>query len=66
MQNDIIIGMIWRYAKNDYQINIMDFSEDDQKTLQAIFTKYADTGSDSGRGNKNLTIADANIDYWEN
>lgn len=36
----------------------------DQQTLQEIFMKYEDSWS-CIRGDKNTSIDDANIDYWE-
>ena len=42
----------------------MDFSEEDQKILQNLMMKY-DNECSCVRGDKELTIDDANIDYWE-
>ena len=64
MKKDTIIGLIYRFDKNDYQISLTDFSEADQQTLQEIFMKYEDDWS-CIRGDKNTSIDDANIDYWE-
>ena len=64
MKKDTVIGLIYRFDKNDYQISLTDFSESDQQTLQEIFMKYEDSWS-CIRGNKNTSIDDANIDYWE-
>jgi hypothetical protein len=64
MKKDTVIGLIYRFGKNDYQISLTDFSESDQQTLQEIFMKYEDSWS-CIRGDKNASIDDANIDYWE-
>ena len=58
-----IIGFVYRFGCNDYQISLMEFSEEDQNTLMEMFTRYEDcTGV---RGDKTLTIEDANVDYFE-
>ena len=64
MQKDTIIGMIYRFDNNDYQISLAEFSEEDQDALQRILMKYDDDCA-CVRGDKNTTIADANIDYFE-
>lgn len=64
MKKDTVIGLIYRFDKNDYQISLMDFSEEDQKILQNLMMKY-DNECSCVRGDKELTIDDANIDYWE-
>lgn len=64
MKKETVIGLIYRFDKNDYQISLTDFSESDQQTLQEIFMKYEDSWS-CIRGDKNASIDDANIDYWE-
>lgn len=61
---DKIIGLIYRFGDNDYQLNIMNFSQADQKILQDIFMKY-DNDCSCVRGDKFTTIDDANIDYFE-
>lgn len=64
MNKENVIGLIYRFDNNDYQISLMDFSEEDQEILQNIMMKY-DNECSCVRGNKKLTIDDANIDYWE-
>ena len=59
-----VIGLIYRFGKNDYQINIMDFDERDQGTLMAMMDKYGNECS-CERGDAKLTIAQANVEYWE-
>lgn len=64
MNKENVIGLIYRFDNNDYQISLMDFSEEDQKILQNLMMKY-DNECSCARGDKELTIDDANIDYWE-
>lgn len=59
-----IIGLVYRFGNNDYQINLMDFDKNDQVKLMRIFEKYENKCS-CERGNKLLSLKDANIDYWE-
>lgn len=59
-----IIGVIWRFGKNDYQISLTDFDQEDQKKLLEIDDKYSEKYS-CERGNENLTIKAANVEYWE-
>ena len=59
-----VIGLIYRFGKNDYQINIMDFNKYDQKTLMRMMEAYDDDWS-SVRGDAKLTIDQANVEYWE-
>ena len=35
-----IIGLIYRFNKNDYQISLMEFDKHDQSTLMAMMDKY--------------------------
>ena len=64
MEKDSIIGMIYRFDNNDYQISLMEFSAEDQEILQNILMKY-DNNCTCERGDKFLTLADANVDYFE-
>lgn len=59
-----VIGLIYRFDKNDYQINIMDFDAHDQNTLMAMMDKY-DNECSCERGDAKLTIDQANVEYWE-
>lgn len=60
-----IIGLIYRYGKNDYGIMLNDFDKVDSERLMDIYTRYADEGSGI-RGDGNKSINDANVEYWEN
>ena len=59
-----VIGLIYRFGKNDYQINIMDFDERDQIALMTMMEKY-DGKCSCERGDAKLTIDQANVEYWE-
>lgn len=59
-----IIGLVYRFGKNDYQISLMDFDKHDQDTLLTMMVKYDDKCS-CERGDSYLTIDNANIEYWE-
>lgn len=62
--NEKVIGLIWRFKKNDYQISLMDYDKNDQKVLMALMDKYSEKCS-CERGDENLAIKAANIEYWE-
>ena len=59
-----VIGLIYRFSKNDYQISLMDFDKHDQDILLAMMVKYDDKCS-CERGDSYLTIDNANVEYWE-
>jgi hypothetical protein len=59
-----VIGLIYRFGKNDYQISLMDFDKHDQSTLMAMMERY-DGNCSCVRGDAKLTIAQANVEYWE-
>lgn len=59
-----VIGLIWRFGKNDYQMSIMDFDRDDQEVLMTLMEKYSEECS-CERGDENLTIKAANVEFWE-
>lgn len=61
---DKIIGVVWRFGKNDYQISLTDYDKEDQEKLLAIDAKYEEKYS-CERGNENLTIKAANAEFWE-
>lgn len=64
MNKDSVIGLIYRFDHNDYQLSLMDFEKANQELLQKIFMKYANDCS-CIRGNKDISINDANIEHWE-
>lgn len=59
-----IIGLVYRFGKNDYQISLMDFDDKDQDKLMIMEEKYSNKCS-CERGDMNLTLKDANVEYWE-
>lgn len=59
-----VIGLIWRYGYNDYQINLMEFNPSEQAKLDEMLTAHEDDASGI-RGSANLTIESANIAFWE-
>ena len=61
---DKIIGVVWRFGKNDYQISLVDYDADDQQRLQEIDEKYDEEYS-CERGTSELRVKDANVEYWE-
>lgn len=62
-ESEKVIGLVYRFGNNDYQINLMDFDSEDQKILMQLMEKYENRCS-CERGDKNLTLANANVDYW--
>ena len=59
-----VIGLVYRFGKNDYQISIMDFDERDQIALMTMMEKY-EYNCSCERGDSNLTIDKANVWHWE-
>ncbi len=59
-----IIGLVYRFGKNDYQISISDFTPEELKQLDRIMQNH-ENDSSGERGDADLCIKDANIDYWE-
>ena len=59
-----VIGLIWRYGNNDYQINLMEFSPKEKEILDRILQNHEDDAS-GVRGDALLTIESANIAHWE-
>lgn len=59
-----VIGLVYRFGRNDYQISLMEFDEADQAVLMEMEEKYSDNCS-CERGNIYMTLKDANIEYLE-
>lgn len=59
-----VIGLIYRFKENDYQINLMDFDKHDQSILMNMMEKY-DDDSTCIRGDRMLNIGSANVDFFE-
>ena len=59
-----VIGLIYRFNKNDYQISIMDFEAVHQDFLMKLMEQYDDDCS-CVRGDAKLTIDQADIEDWE-
>lgn len=64
MTMDSIIGFVYRFDNNDYQITLADIDEKDQEILMNMMDKYENVSS-GVRGDKTITIEDANIEYFE-
>lgn len=61
---DKVIGLIYRFRANDYQISLMDFDKHDQDILMGMMEKYDDKCS-CERGDRLLNIKSANVDFFE-
>lgn len=59
-----VIGLVYRFGKNDYQINLMETDEHDQDLLMKIMDKY-DNDCSAERGDDRLSIKDANVEWFE-
>ena len=59
-----VIGLIWRHRKNDYSVMMANIVGDDQTELMRIYEKYEDDSTNE-RGCQKMTLADANVNYWE-
>lgn len=59
-----VIGIVMRHDFNDYEFMLADLSEKDSSKIMDIMEKYEDK-SCGFRDNRNMTLADANIDYLE-
>jgi len=61
---DKVIGLIYRFRANDYQINLMDFDKHDQDILMNMMEKYDDDCT-CIRGDRMLNIGSADVDFFE-
>lgn len=59
-----VIGLIWRYRKNDYSIMMANMDGDDQEDLMRIYEKYEDDSTNT-RGSGEMSLNDADVNYWE-
>jgi hypothetical protein len=59
-----IIGLIWRYGKNDYGVMMANMDGDDQEDLMRIYERYEEDSTNE-RGNMDMSLSDAGVLYWE-
>ncbi len=59
-----IIGIVYRYRENDYQISLADFTPAELRILDKILCNH-ENDSSGERGDADMKIKDANIEYWE-
>ena len=65
--NEKFVGLVYRFDSNDYEILLTKFSEEDQKALFEIINKYLDDDKTTcERGDKNLSLNDCNVDWFDN
>lgn len=62
--DDQVIGVVVRHGYNDYELLLTSFSEEDSFAIYDILAPYEDDMSGI-RGDKNISLNDANIDWWE-
>ena len=61
-----VIGVIYRHGFNDYEFMIGDFPKEIRERIEILISGYDDGYNMSGaRGDRDMTLADANINYWE-
>lgn len=61
IMNEKIIGFIYKHDHNDYEIIGVELSKEDEETIEKILYKY-EFSAWATRGDKNLSLADAEID----
>ena len=68
MQKESVIGFIYRHDNNDYEIIIGELPEKMSDRISADIMKLIDKDENffaGVRGDKYISIDDANIDYFE-
>ena len=64
--NEGVIGIIYRHGFNDYEFMIGDFPKEIRERIDTLVSSYDDGYNLSGaRGDRTLTLEEANINYWE-
>lgn len=64
--NEGVIGIIYRHGFNDYEFMIGDFPKEIRERIETLVSSYDDGYNLSGaRGDRTLTLEEANINYWE-
>lgn len=64
--NEGVIGIIYRHSFNDYEFMIGDFPKEIRERIDTLVSSYDDGYNLSGaRGDRTLTLEEANINYWE-
>lgn len=66
MSDERVIGIVYRFGFNDYEIMLDKLSKEDSDAMEEIMMKYAEPyGCCSSRGDRTMTLADCDIDYVE-
>ena len=61
-----IIGVIYRHGYNDYEFTLGDFPTEMADSIESMVMNFDDGYNISGcRGDRNMTLADANIAHFE-
>lgn len=64
--NEGVIGIIYRHGFNDYEFMIGDFPKEIRERIDTLVSSYDNGYNLSGaRGDRTLTLEEANINYWE-
>ena len=59
-----VIGFVYQFGNNDYQISLMELTDADDNLAQEIMMRYEDDCT-CERGDRNLSLADANIAFFD-
>lgn len=66
LANEGVIGIVYRHGFNDYELQIGDFPKEIRERIEILVSGYDDGYNLTGaRGDRTLTLEDANINYWE-
>ena len=66
MRDETVIGVVYRHTKNDYEIMLGEFPNDMECKINKMIVDFDDGYNLAGaRGDKNLSLNDANISYFE-
>lgn len=61
---EVPVGIVWRYGRNDYQINLFNPSQEEEEHLNKVMMSTENCCT-CIRGNEDLSLKDADVNYWE-
>ena len=66
MRDETVIGIVYRHGRNDYEIMLGEFPSDMERKINKMIVDFDNGYNLAGaRGDKNLSLNDANISYFE-
>lgn len=61
---EVPIGIVWRFGRNDYQIALFNPSAKEEEYLNEVMMSTENCCT-CIRGDENLNLKDADVNYWE-